>query len=183
MNILLISGSLSTMSYSGALLRYFAQQISKAGQSCDIVNFTELPLPLFVPDAPNSQELENTQTLVKKINQANGLIIATPLYHGSLSGVLKNALDHLPSTAFGNKPIALANVGGGIRAGQSACEHLRTIIRSMSGHVIQTQLGCFDGDFKTFDEELHLNDAAIKQRADKLVLELINMSENLSSNR
>ncbi len=179
MNFLLINGSLSKQSHSAALLEYMKNTIEHAGGTAEIHNFIDYPLPFF---NPNNQTIDkNTKIFLNKIQNADGYAITTPLYHSSLTGVLKNALDYLPATIFKNKPVALANVGGGIRSGQAACEHLRTIIRSMSGYVVQEQLGCYSGDFTSENNTLMLHDKMIIERAKNLMMELITLAQKLKN--
>jgi len=75
-------------------------------------------------------------TLLEKVRQADGLILASPVYHGTLSGSLKNALDFLELLANDEPPwlegkvVGLISVAGGgpginaINSMQYACRAL-----------------------------------------------------------
>lgn len=80
---------------------------------------------------------------VKEVASLDALILGTPLYHGSYSGVLKNALDNLASDAFKDKIVGLTSNAGGMRNTQ-ACEHLRSVVRTLYGYPTQTQIGTQD---------------------------------------
>jgi azobenzene reductase len=58
----------------------------------DVLDFKKEPLALFDPDTayhlPGYAELQN------RVDQADVIILATPDYHGSVSGATKNFLDH-----------------------------------------------------------------------------------------
>ena len=60
--------------------------------------------------------------------EADFLILGTPNYHGSFSGILKNALDHLNMDHFKMKPVGLICNSGGIVSSEPL-SHLRVIVR------------------------------------------------------
>lgn len=83
------AGSLRKQSYNRALLRA-AQELLPAGMKLETVELNALPL--FNED----QEFDPpaaVQVFCQKIRQADALLIATPEYNYSISGVLKNAID------------------------------------------------------------------------------------------
>ncbi len=79
------------------------------------------------------------KALVAAIRRADGLIIASPGYHGSLSGVVKNAIDYVEETArdsrpyFTDLPVGLIAVAGGAQAAMSTLCALRTIVHALRG--------------------------------------------------
>jgi len=94
-------------------------------------------LPIFDPrpgDITASQ-----QDLVDACRQADGFIIASPGYHGSISGVVKNALDTLELTAkdgapyFHGRPVGAIVTAYGWQATGSTLAALRAIIHAMRG--------------------------------------------------
>lgn len=93
------------------------------------------------------------------VEQADGLMVATPVYHESYSGVLKVALDLLDREAE-EKPVALIAVGGGSWGTSLALEHLRTIFREMGAlvlpqHVQVARAGeVFDATGRMLDPDL-----------------------------
>ncbi|MCJ8322318.1 MAG: NAD(P)H-dependent oxidoreductase [Rhizobiales bacterium] len=176
MNFLLLNGSLSRTSHSAALLNSMQVKITQAGHSVYHHNFIEWPLPFYNPDLAKNGYGKQFQLFLDKLHAADGIAIATPLYHGSLTGVLKNALDYLPPSILKNKPIALANIGGSVRAGQSACEHLRTILRALSGQVIHMQVGCCSDDFTNRNGNISLSEQTIIDRTDNMTTELISVT-------
>ena len=130
--ILGLSGSLREKSYNTALLTAVA---SLAPDSVDYVFFKRLgELPLFNPDV-EANEMLAVKILKAEVAKADGLIIASPEYARGISGVMKNALDWLVSgEEFPDKPIALFNASPRSKQAQSA---LRTVIRTMSGNIIE----------------------------------------------
>ena len=56
------------------------------------ISGSELLLPMYTPDF-NERDAKSS-ALVQAIRECDGLIIASPAYHGSVSGLIKNALDY-----------------------------------------------------------------------------------------
>src|SRR5215218_1260534 len=66
---------------------------AEAGADIEILTGPDLILPLYVPGDPDRGPA--TARLTEAYRRCDGIIIATPAYHGSLSGVVKNALDYV----------------------------------------------------------------------------------------
>ncbi len=73
------------------------------------------------------------------VREADGIILATPGYHGSLSGVVKNALDTLELTRddaapyFQGKPVGIIITADGAQAAGTTLMAVRAIIHAMRG--------------------------------------------------
>jgi FMN reductase len=94
-------------------------------------------LPIF---DPRPAEVTPAQMeLVEAVRAADGIIVASPGYHGSISGVVKNALDTLELTAkdpapyFHGKPVGAIVTAYGWQATGSTLMALRAIIHAMRG--------------------------------------------------
>ena len=94
-------------------------------------------LPHFNP-GPNGPSPEQAE-LAEAVRAADGIILATPGYHGSLSGVVKNALDTLEITRsderpyFHGKPVGIIITADGAQAGGTTLMAVRSIIHAMRG--------------------------------------------------
>jgi FMN reductase len=94
-------------------------------------------LPHFNPGpaGPSPEQAELTEA----VRRADGIILATPGYHGSLSGVVKNALDTLELTRaderpyFHGKPVGIIITADGAQAGGTTLMAVRAIIHAMRG--------------------------------------------------
>jgi FMN reductase len=94
-------------------------------------------LPHFNPGpaGPSAPQRE----LAEAVRDADGIILATPGYHGSLSGVVKNALDTLELTRgherpyFEGKPVGIIVTADGTQAGGATLMAVRGIIHAMRG--------------------------------------------------
>ncbi len=77
--------------------------------------------------------------MVDAIRHCDGLIVASPGYHGTVSGVLKNALDYIEELAgdervyLADRPVGLIVTAYGHQAATSAMITLRTIVHSLRG--------------------------------------------------
>lgn len=130
LRLLAISGSLRSASYNMALLKAL-QQIAPNKISIQI--FPLGGLPLFNADL-DPHSIAEVCELKIQLNQADGLIIASPEYAHGISGVLKNALDWLVSgEEFVHLPVAIVNTSPRAHHAQAA---LREVVATMSGHII-----------------------------------------------
>jgi chromate reductase, NAD(P)H dehydrogenase (quinone) len=88
--VLAISGSLRSDSYNRGLLRA-AQELAPAGAEVDLYDGWA-DVPAFNEDL-EADPPESVERMRARIDAADGLLIATPEYNGSVPGGLKNALD------------------------------------------------------------------------------------------
>lgn len=142
-----ILGSASADSQTRKGLEEVARQVRAAGLEFELldlgIEFRELhDVEAYDEPAADSQ----TSRLRQRLARASGIVLATPVYHGSFSGLLKNALDQLRGDAFANLPVGTLASGGGPRSASVACEQLRTVIRALSGWSTPTHIGMTYGD-------------------------------------
>lgn len=122
-----VSGSLRNGSFNTGLLRAAAQLVP---DGAELSVHTVHGIPLYDADVEAAEGIPQAVTTLKDaISEADGLILASPEYNNSVSGVMKNAVDWLSrppadiSRVFGNKPTAIigATPGGlGTVLGQNA---------------------------------------------------------------
>lgn len=185
MKILIICGSIAKKAHTRSLLKYTEQLLRN--KDIEVV-FWELltnPLPIAIPEFhkdPLQSTDENVKLFINEINSADGFVLGSPLYHGSYSGVLKNALDNLYYDAFKNKPVALVSNSSSIRNCAHPCEHLRLVVRALYGYALQSQIGTADSDYSEIENGYVLVNEDIKERVLKQVEELINFAKLLKEN-
>ena len=94
-------------------------------------------LPLYDPRAATRTAEE--RAFVDAVRDASAVIIASPGYHGSISGVVKNALDLLEETArdrrpyLADMPVGLIATASGWQATGSTIAALRSIVHALRG--------------------------------------------------
>jgi hypothetical protein len=57
---------------------------------------------------------DDTASVVAAIARADALVLATPVYRGSLTGALRNVLDHVPVPALRGTPVGIVAMGAAI---------------------------------------------------------------------
>ena len=123
-NLLGISGSLRKASFNRQLIR-------EAGRVMEGATFTEadIDLPLYNGDTEEADGIPAAvQVLADQIAAADAVVISTPEYNQSFSGVLKNALDWVSRTdgaPWKNKPVAIVSAAAGRAGGARAQYALR----------------------------------------------------------
>lgn len=153
-----IGGSLRSNSSTYQALELAAQRVEAMGASVELLDLRTLKLPFCDggDDYPGYPDVERLQETVK---QADGLILATPEYHGGVSGVLKNALDLMSFEHLSDKVTGLISVLGG-QSNSNALNDLRLIMRWVHAWVIPEQIAigqvwkAFGPDGKLLDEKL-----------------------------
>jgi chromate reductase, NAD(P)H dehydrogenase (quinone) len=128
LHVLGISGSLRRASWNTGLLRA-AAELLPPGMSFEVFDLAPIPLYNQELDTPEHMPAAVRQ-LKDRIAAADALLLATPEYNYSVSGVLKNAIDWASrprqSSPLLGKPAAIASVGGRF-GGVRAQLHLRQI--------------------------------------------------------
>src|SRR4028118_1766956 len=120
-----IGGSLRPKSSSQQALNLVAQRLKALGAEVEIIDLRTMKLPFCngedeYPDYPDVERLRNV------VKQADALILATPEYHGSVSGVIKNALDLMSFEHLSDKVTGLISVLGG-QSNSNALNDMRVI--------------------------------------------------------
>jgi len=143
-----ICGSLRDASYTRRALVHTLEAADEHGATTDLIDLRTLDLPVFDPDADGG---ENAATLTDRVGAADSVVLGTPVYHGSCSSALKNALDYCGFDEFENTTVGLLCVsGGGFPI--TALDHLRSVCRALNAWVVPHQVAIpeardeFDGD-------------------------------------
>ena len=124
LTLLTICGALRAGSTNALLLVEAARVFGPAK-----VLTADLRLPLYDNDLEDASGMpDDVQTLADQIHRADAVVIATPEYNKSLSGVLKNALDwvsRVPGAVWRDKPVAILSAADGRAGGERAQFALR----------------------------------------------------------
>jgi FMN reductase len=171
-----IAGSLRKDSYSQLALEIAVQRVQALGAEVEVLDLRQMNLPFCdggdeYPDYPDVDKLQNT------VKNADGLILATPEYHGSVSGVLKNALDLMSFDQLSGKVTGLISVLGG-QPNSNALNDLRVIMRWVHAWVIPEQIG-MGQVWKAFSPEGKLLDEKLSQRFDQFAQSLVDNTRKL----
>ena len=123
-NIILVVGSLHEKSVTRVAINHLADNLSAAGCEVNTLDFIEDPLPLFNPDTVWEQDYYSS--LKKQILKADVIVLGTPDYHGSISSILKNFLDHFWKEFAGK---LFATIVASHEKGLTVHDQLRTVAR------------------------------------------------------
>jgi NAD(P)H-dependent FMN reductase len=121
----------------------------------DIANLNDLSIPLYSGDIETVGIPGNVQKLAKCIDQAQALIIASPEYNYSISGVLKNVIDWVSRVRpmpLKQKPILLMAAAPGPIAGIRGLWHTRVPLEGLGNYVFP-EMFSLGGSFQAFDDK------------------------------
>ena len=111
--ITIVSGSSRLESRVHAMVALAAATVEAAGGRPEVVALHELNLPIMVHGDRRQDDLPAVQQIRASAARADGFILVTPEYHGSMSGCLKNWFDFLYEELAGKFAGVLAVTGGG----------------------------------------------------------------------
>jgi FMN reductase len=109
MSILTIAGSPSARSRSTALLRYTARQLARLGLNVRELGLRDVPADILINGEYGSPD---AAALRERVDAAQAVVIATPIYKASYAGGLKALLDLLDEKALANKVVLPIATGG-----------------------------------------------------------------------
>lgn len=173
-NIVIISGSPNATSRLNGMIDYVREQLDKQGYSTSTITVVTLPADDLIHSRFGSAAIVEANRLVE---EAAGVIIASPVYKASYTGVLKTYLDLLPQKGLEGKVIAPLFIGGTLAHLLSIDYSLKPVLASMGArhfvrgvYAIDSQIDrSQDGHNRTIFE---LNEE-IAERLQSTVEELI----------
>lgn len=153
--ILGLGGTTRAGSSSELVLRAALSAIEARGARTVMLAGPDLVIPLYAPET--SGRGEGAARLVRLMRECDGVVISSPGYHGSISGLIKNALDYAEDTSkdarpyFDGRAVGCIACAFGWQATGSTLIALRTIVHALRGWP--TPLGvAANTTLKLFDE-------------------------------
>lgn len=165
-----IGGSMRSNSYTYRALEVARREFEKLGVHLHILDLRQMNLP-FADGSESYADYPDVAVLKETMKQADGIILASPEYHGSISGSLKNALDLLSFDELEGKVFGLISVLGG-ETNSNALNQMRLIVRWVHGWVIPDQIA-IGRAWNAFDEQGNLKDENLQQRFQRFVQSLV----------
>lgn len=158
-----LCGSLRHGSTTHAALRIALSGAEEVGAEVELIDLSEYNL-IFYGEVSNASEYPpDVFKLKDKVKRAHGILLGTPEYHGSFSGVLKNALDLMWYEEFENKVVGLIGVSGGKMGAGNAISMLRVVSATLHALVIPTDVSIAQAS-EAFDENGNLHDQKLTNR-------------------
>lgn len=162
MKILLVDGTVFGEK-TGAILRQVEQYIQEFNKhlELEILYFADLQHQILDGSPLN----DDMKKMIQKFEEADGYIIATPIYQASIPGVLKNALDMINPKAMRYKPVSMVANGGTYQHHLVVENQLRPILDYFRCLVTPNYVYTHASHF---DKENNIIDDAILQRLREL---------------
>jgi len=169
-----LGGTTADGSATERVLRASLDAAAALGARTLLLAGSDLDLPMYAP-GPRGRR---ARALVQALHQADGVILASPAYHGTVSGLVKNALDHAEDLRHADRPylegraVGCIAVAGGAQAGATTLAALRSVAHALRGWP--TPLGvAVDTSDRVFDASGALDDAVVLGRLDLLADQVV----------
>jgi FMN reductase len=165
-----LGGSLAAQSNSLAALRIALEGSREAGAETDLLDIRELDLPMYAPDMANVPP--SVERLCRTVHEADGLLWSSPLYHGTISGSFKNALDWLQLLSnrepayLTDKVVGLISTAGGTQ-GLQAVNTMEFVVRALRGWAVPLVIPIPQA-WRVFDKEGQPHDEKITEQLHSL---------------
>jgi FMN reductase len=151
-----IGGSIRADSQSERALRIALSGAEEAGAKTTMFAGGQIMLPFYDPSVPDRPE--DAIRLIEELRSADGVLLVSPGYHGTVSGLVKNALDYAEDLRYDRRPYLDGRAVGcvaaafGWQAAVSTLTALRSIVHALRGWP--TPLGAaVNSKQVTFDED------------------------------
>lgn len=171
-SVLAFAGSSRDNSYNMALAREAAEIARQMGASVRFIDLKDYTLPIYDGDLEKKSGMPvKAKELRQLMIKSDAIIIASPEYNASITGLLKNTLDWASRTEDGNgsneafkgKKFALMSASPGQGGGKRGILHLQAIVQALGGQVVETQVLVPKAD-QAFNNQGQLTDQAIKDQ-------------------
>jgi FMN reductase len=178
-----LGGSLASVSRSRAALVAALEGVAAAGADVELLDLRELDLPLYNSD--HEEPTESAARLIKSCYAADGMIWSSPLYQGTISGSLKNALDWLHLLGRRDPPylhdkvIGLISAAGGTQ-GLQAVNTMEFSVRALRGWAVPYVVPVA-GAARIFDEDGRVQDEGIEHQLVTLGSEVVRVAQRFAA--
>jgi len=185
--ILAFAGSTRKDSLNKKLVRVAADAARRAGATVTVLDLADFPMPIFDEDLEAESGLPEHAIRLKDLFLSHdALLIASPEYNGSITAVLKNAIDWLSRPRAGEAPLAcykgkvaavMAASPGGL-GGVRGLPHVATILRGIGVLVIPATFA-LSSAHKAFDDSGAMGDEKARARAETVGATLAEITARL----
>lgn len=177
LEVLAFAGSTREGSLNRRLVRVAARGAQAAGADCSLIDLRDWSLPLYDGDLERAQGLPSAaRALKQRLVASAGLLVASPEYNGSLSGVLKNTLDWLSRAAespgpdlagFRGKVVGVMSASTGPLGGARGLAHLRAVLAALGCLVLPDEVTVRNAT-DAFDAAGEPVDPRLRERLERL---------------
>jgi FMN reductase len=132
-----IGGTLRPSSSTEHIVSVVLKNAQLSGASTQLFAGEDLNLPMYMPN--HASRCDRAVALISALRKADAIVVGSPGYHGSVSGLVKNALDYIEDMATDETPylegraVACVATGAGWQGANSALHALRNIVHALRG--------------------------------------------------
>ena len=162
LRVVAVSGGLQRPSKSAALAEHLLDLIaSEVPSHLRLIEMAEIA-PQLAGTVSRSQLPNAVEQALTAVEQADVLVVATPVFRGSYTGLFKHFFDFIDQDALTDKPVLLAATGGSERHALAIDHQLRPLFSFFQARTLP--LGVYATD-KDFAEHQLLNSMLIERAA------------------
>lgn len=166
-NILGIAGSLRLNSYSTRALKLVLEKAAtKYASETNLIDLREMELPIYNPNISSENDKILTY-ITREVIKADSYVLASPDYHGSMSGAMKNLLDYYWKEFAGK---TFGYIVASHEKGLTVMDQMRTAVRQCYGWSMPYGIS-IHGDHD-FDESGHITNSSLSSRLEMLARDL-----------
>ena len=185
--VLAFAGSTRTGSFNKKLIALAAEAARARGAQTTLIDLRDYPMPLYDGDLEDTQGLpENGKRLKELFYDHDALLISSPEYNSSISGVLKNTIDWMsrqqpnetPLQCFKGKTCGLLAASPGALGGLRDLVTLRSILGNIQVLIMPNQFALSKAD-QAFDENGKLKDAKNQSAMEAVIAQLVETTRKL----
>lgn len=132
-----IGGTLRRNSTSAWAVKHALSVLKSSGSETQFFDGHEINLEMYDPG--QRVRSRKAMTLIDALRRCDGLVVASPGYHGSISGLVKNALDYAedlrddPLPYFDGRPVGCIACAAGWQAAHGTLVALRAVTHALRG--------------------------------------------------
>ena len=183
LNIVGLGGSVASRSKSRAALDTALAGAEAAGAATQMLDIHVLELPIYNPEV--HEPTTTAAELIEACYSADGLLWSSPLYQGTISGALKNALDWLHLLGgreppyLHDKVIGLISTAGGTQ-GLQAINTMEFSVRALRGWAVPYVVPVASAS-RVFDDDGQIQDEAVELQLRTLGGEVVRVAERFAA--
>ncbi|MEO5685775.1 MAG: NADPH-dependent FMN reductase [Burkholderiaceae bacterium] len=167
MSIVALAGSPSANSRSTALMRHVLSRFGDATPRVEIM-LRDLPAAALVRADFDDPAVRQAR---EQVAAARLVVIATPIYNASYSGLLKTFLDLLPQDALRGKTVLALGTGGSAAHLLALDYALRPVLAALGAHHILDAVYAVDAQFTPHAKHGHIAHDDVVQRIGRALAE------------
>lgn len=174
MNYIIISTSLNPNSHSRLLAQEMQKRIIIQNHTIDFIDLQAYELPIC--GSEDCYNHINVQNITPRIQQADGILIAVPIYNYNVAASAKNLLE-LTGSAWSQKVVGLLCAAGGEMSYMSALPFIGGLLFDFRCIIVPRYVYASKSNFS--DDHIKITNPKIHERLDALTHEFTSLSNAL----